>query len=271
MKRDTILKSFQATGVWPMDAEVVLQRFNNHTLEQDKALEIGQHGDGDSWIHLRKLFDAAVADKAKVEAKQLSAAVHSLQTNNDILHTKIDGLRSALLTKKKHNTRSYTMDLHQNEQDTGGAVFWSPKKLRDACAREATKRDEAQREKLQKREAREAKAAASFLKKQHAEEAKAERQRLKEHRAVAKKAAAEERDAARARKKQQQQATTSQKSHDRPNKRTRETSHKVDKIPAKRRRVAAPRSQPEAAPAPPPAPPKSTRTRSIRAPKKYSE
>ncbi|KAF1359816.1 hypothetical protein EJ07DRAFT_178305 [Lizonia empirigonia] len=196
MKRDTILKSFQATGVWPMDAEVVLQRFRNHTSEQDRGLEIGQHGDGDSWCQLQKLFDAAVADKAKVKAKQLSAAVHSLQTNNNILLTEINGLHSALLTKKKQNTRIYTMDLHQDEQDTGGAVFWSPKKLRDARAREATKRDEAQREELQKREAREAKAAQSFLKKQQANEAKAERQRLKEHSAMAKKAAAEERDAA---------------------------------------------------------------------------
>jgi hypothetical protein len=139
-----------------MDAEIVLQRFRNHTSEQDKSLEIGQHGDGDSWYQLWKPFDAAVSDKAKVEAKQLSAALHSLQTNNNILHTKIAGLRSARLTKKKHNTRSYTMDFYQGEQDTGGTVFWSPKKLRNARAREATKQDEAQREKLQKKEAREA-------------------------------------------------------------------------------------------------------------------
>jgi hypothetical protein len=139
MKRNTILKSFQATGVWLMDAEVVLQRFCNHTLEQDTSLEIRQHADGNSWYQLRKIFDAAVADKAKIEAKQLSAAVLSIQANNDILHTKIDGLRSALPTKKKHNTRSYTMDLHQDKQNTGSAVFWSSKKLRNACARKAAK------------------------------------------------------------------------------------------------------------------------------------
>jgi hypothetical protein len=48
MKPETIMKSFQATGVWPMGAEVILKRFNNHTLEQDKASKLGQHGDGDS-------------------------------------------------------------------------------------------------------------------------------------------------------------------------------------------------------------------------------
>lgn len=67
-----------------------------------------------------------------------------------------------------------TLDLQQRQEYHGGAVFWSPRKLREARAREATKQDEAQREKLQKKEAREQKAAASFLKKQKAEEAKME-------------------------------------------------------------------------------------------------
>jgi hypothetical protein len=78
MKRDTILKSFQATGVWPMDAEVVLKRFNTTTSEQDEASQPREQGDGDTWIQLRKCFDAAVADKAKVEAKRLSQSIHSL-------------------------------------------------------------------------------------------------------------------------------------------------------------------------------------------------
>jgi len=68
MTQDNILKSFQATGIWPMDADVILQRFNNRTSEQDKDSKLRQHGDGDSWRELRKIFDAAVANKAKVEA-----------------------------------------------------------------------------------------------------------------------------------------------------------------------------------------------------------
>jgi hypothetical protein len=80
MKPETIKKSFQATGVWPMDAEAVLKRFNNTTLEQDEAAELGQHGDGDSWIELRKLFEAAVPDELSIEAKRLKLSLHSLQT-----------------------------------------------------------------------------------------------------------------------------------------------------------------------------------------------
>jgi hypothetical protein len=72
MTHDLILKSFQATGVWPMDASRVLQRFNNNAQQQDNNLGIREQGDGDSWPQLRKIFDVAVANKAKIKAKQLS-------------------------------------------------------------------------------------------------------------------------------------------------------------------------------------------------------
>ncbi|EOA85347.1 uncharacterized protein SETTUDRAFT_164007 [Exserohilum turcica Et28A] len=61
MTPDLIKKSFQVTGVWPMDAQVILKRFNKHPQQQDETLEIG-------WRELRKVFDAVVGDKSKVEA-----------------------------------------------------------------------------------------------------------------------------------------------------------------------------------------------------------
>lgn len=79
MRPELILKSSSATGVWPMDADAVLKRLNNHPPQQDEDSEIGELGGGDSWRQLRKVFDAAVADKAKVEAKRLAQSIHSLQ------------------------------------------------------------------------------------------------------------------------------------------------------------------------------------------------
>jgi hypothetical protein len=38
---------------------------NNDPQQQDNELGIGEQGDGDTWPQLRKIFDAAVADKAK--------------------------------------------------------------------------------------------------------------------------------------------------------------------------------------------------------------
>ena len=93
-----------------MDADAVLKRFNNHLSRQDEDLEIGDDGDGHTWHQLRKIFKAAVADKAKVEAKRLSQSIHSLQVNNALLHNENSGLQQALNAKKEaqdeaHNSR----------------------------------------------------------------------------------------------------------------------------------------------------------------------
>ena len=271
MKPDTILKSFQATGLWPMDTDVVLQRFNNSTSGQDEDSELGQHGDDDSWRELREVFDAAVADKAKVEARRLEASLHSLQTQNELLHHENDGLTRALEAKKKHKTKSKTMDLQQRKEYHGSAVFWSPRKVREARAREAVKQDEAERQQLQKTQDRELEAAAALHKKQQAEAAKVARQHAAEERRKEKKARAEELAAARALKKKQRDAATAQKSRDTPNKGKRKASPSATKNPTKRRRVVGARSRVEVAPAPPPPPPKTTRTRSVQQPKRYSE
>jgi hypothetical protein len=46
--KETIRRSFEAMGVWPIDAEVILQRFNTTTLEQDEDTELCKLGDRDS-------------------------------------------------------------------------------------------------------------------------------------------------------------------------------------------------------------------------------
>jgi hypothetical protein len=92
MRRELILKSFQATGVWPTDAEVVLNRFIATTSDQDEDIKLRELGDGDSWSDLRKILDAAVTDKAKSEGKHVAAALHSLQVQNKLLHYENKGV-----------------------------------------------------------------------------------------------------------------------------------------------------------------------------------
>ena len=79
MRPELIRRSFEATGVWPMDAEVILKRFNTTTSGQDEDTQLQEVGNGDSWRDLRKILDAAVSDKAKAEGKRVAAALHSLQ------------------------------------------------------------------------------------------------------------------------------------------------------------------------------------------------
>lgn len=267
---ELILKSFSATGVWPMDADAVLKRFNNHPPQQDEDLEIGELGDGDSWRQLRKVFDAAVADKAKIEAKRLAQSIHSLQVNNELLHEREEGLVQALTTKKKRKNKRTILSVSDDDTDAGGAVFLSPRRRRRAREREATKRDEAEQLQLQKTRDRDLKAAATLYKKQQAEEAKAARARAKEERDQAKKQRAEELAARRALKKQQQEAATTQKSHDTGNKTKRKASHKANKNPTKRRRVVGAASGADAGQPPASPPPRiSARGRQIKTPVKF--
>jgi hypothetical protein len=76
-----------------------------------------------------------VPDKSKVEARQLEASFHSLQTHNELFHLENGELRHAIASKQKHKKKGYKLDLQQREEYHGGAVFWSPRKLREARAR----------------------------------------------------------------------------------------------------------------------------------------
>ena len=267
---ELILKSFQATGVWPMDADAVLKRFNNHPPRQDDDPEIGVQGDGDSWPQLRKIFDAAVADKAKVEAKRLSQGLHSLQVSNELLHAQNEELRHELNTIKKRPTQRTTLATQDGDEWHGGAVFWSPKKLAAARERKAAEINEAEQLQLQKSRDRDLKASATLYKKLQAEAAKVARLRAKEERDQAKKARAQELAARRELKKQQRDAATPRKSHDRPSKRTPTASRKAAKTKTRRRRAVVAQSGVDAAPPAASPPPKTTRLgRNSRLPAKY--
>jgi hypothetical protein len=109
MTLELILKSFQATDMWPVDADAVLKRSNNYSQQQDEDAEIGKHGDGNSWPVLRKIFNAAVADKARIEAKRLSQSLHLLQVNNKLLCAQNKELQHKLNIIKKHPTQRTTL------------------------------------------------------------------------------------------------------------------------------------------------------------------
>jgi hypothetical protein len=270
MTPELILKSFQATGVWPMDADAVLKRFNNTPQRQDEDAEIGEHGNGNSWPELRKIFDAAVANKTRIEAKRLSQGLHSLQVNNELLQTQNEKLQHELNLIKKRPTQRTTLTTQEGDDWHGGAVFYSPRKLASERARKAAELDKAAQLQLQKTRDREEKAAATAYKKQQQEEAKLARQRAAEERREAKKAQAEALAAERALKKLQREAATAEKSHNTANTRKRKASHSAAKNPTKRCRVVAARSRVDAAPPAASPPPKITKTgRKSRLPAKY--
>ncbi|KAI1560323.1 hypothetical protein PtrEW7m1_011606, partial [Pyrenophora tritici-repentis] len=54
----------------------------------------------------------------------------------------------ALQHKKKHRKKGKALDLQQRQEYHGSAVFWSPRKLREARVREAVRERDETEEKL---------------------------------------------------------------------------------------------------------------------------
>ena len=98
------MKSFQATGVWPIHAEVILKRFHTTTPLQNKMRlqDLGSTATAIAGERAANFFDPAVANKTRIEARRLEVSLHSPQVQNELLYYENDGLTRALEAKKKH-------------------------------------------------------------------------------------------------------------------------------------------------------------------------
>ncbi|KNG52878.1 pogo transposable [Stemphylium lycopersici] len=253
MRPELILQSFRATGVWPMDAQVILDRFNTPPSEQAIHPGLREVGDGDTWRDIRKILDAAVTERAKVEGNRVGTALHSLQAQNELLHHENDGLHEALLTKQRHKKKNSLLGL----EDGSGALLFSPRKVQQARQQLLDKQHQEEEERLQKARRKEERAAAIARKKLEQEAAKARRKVEMERRKEEREAKAAQLAAARALKNQQREAATSQKSRDTPNKGKRKASQKAAPKTTKKRRVMGVRSGVDVA-SPLPEPPTKT-------------
>jgi hypothetical protein len=129
---------------------------------------------------MNRLVRVAVKNTATEEAKKLRGSLHSLQVQNELLHHENQGLREALTVEKKHTKRGKPLDLQQCKEYHGGAVFWSPRKVKEARVRQTVKKREEKELQLQKAESAERKKAARLYKLEIAEEKRAVREAAKE-------------------------------------------------------------------------------------------
>jgi hypothetical protein len=198
-KESLIIQSFEATGIWPMDPNVILKRFTR-TLEPERSSSPGC-SDSD-WRKLDRLVRVAVKDTQQEESKKLSLSLHHISVPNELLKHENEGLREALHHKRKHKKKSKALDLQQRQEYHGGAVFWSPRKVREARAREAIRQRNEIEKKLQKAWAKKEREEAQLQRQIEVELRRVERERLKKERADELAAKAAER----ARRKQEKDA-----------------------------------------------------------------
>jgi hypothetical protein len=185
-----ILRSFAATSIWPMNRDRVLKRF------PPKLPSEPNNKPEPTWREADRLLHQAI-NTSSSKAKKLSALLHHLANKNELLTDENESLRNTLSTKKKHYKKGKVLDLQQREEYHGGAIFWSPRKKREAEARDATNRRLADKDKLKKAEMKNLKAANVLYNK-----------KLKEQRHVATATKKEKRKKAKAEKAAEKAAQT---------------------------------------------------------------
>ncbi|KAI1508843.1 Membrane-bound metallopeptidase [Pyrenophora tritici-repentis] len=197
------------------------------------------------------------------EARKLRSSVHHLSVQYELLKHENEGLKEALQHKKKHRKKGKALDLQQRQEYHGGSVFWSPRKLREARAREAVRERDETEEKLQKARSKKQREEARLQRQDELEERRVERQRLKEMRELER----AEKAAERARQKEERDAA---KAIQLPQKGKRRASAATSSNNKRQKRVEAARAGAQVQEEPPAPPSKLTsRGRNVNLPSKY--
>jgi hypothetical protein len=255
-----ILKAFEATGIWPMDANVILRRFaSTPEAERSSSSGLSDH----DWRKMDRLVRAAVTNSHQYEARKLRSSVHHLSVQNELLKHEVEGLREALQHKEKHKKKGKALDLQQRQEYHGGAVHWSPRKLREARAREAVRERDETEEKLQKARSKRQREEARLQRQVELEEKRLERQRLKEMREL-------ERAEKAAERARQVEAQHQKKAIQKAPQRKRKASQVTPSSNKRQKRAGAAHAGVQAGDEPSAAPPKVTsHGRSVNLPQKF--
>jgi hypothetical protein len=266
-KKGTILKAFEATGLSPLNPEVILKRFN-------QPAQSGQSSDSDSsalsasdWRKIRQLIDHAVADRDQRKISKLNQTIHRLSIRSVLAEHENVRLKEALINERQRRKRGKALPLEPEEEYHGGAVFWSPRKVDKARDRLRQQELEEEQQRLQKVEIardregqRQAKAQAIKARRKARAEARIARQAEKAREAA-------DRASRAAARKAQQRLQQAQKTSQRGKQRSLKASIKAA---SKKRAATQPQAGGEAAAAVAALPSSQSRHgRAIKLPSKY--
>jgi regulator of replication initiation timing len=151
-RKELILKAFSATGIWPKNRIEILKRYTKK--KPNDSPELKETIDND-WIRIERVLRAAVGGAASNEGKKLSAEVHHLAVQNQLINLENQGLREALANQSKRSKKKKVLDVQQRKEYWGGAFFSSPRKVAEAQWRERIKARDKEGERLRKQTAKE--------------------------------------------------------------------------------------------------------------------
>ncbi|KAF1950537.1 hypothetical protein CC80DRAFT_528900 [Byssothecium circinans] len=116
-KKETILKSFKATSIWPCNAK--------DSRESSTSVLSGK-----DWLKIKTLVRKAVRDEGSKEVQKLKRSLYYISVQNELLHAEVQGLQEALLIKKKQQKKSKPLDLQQRKEYHSSAEKKERERLR---------------------------------------------------------------------------------------------------------------------------------------------
>ncbi|KAF1960885.1 HET-domain-containing protein [Byssothecium circinans] len=125
-KKETILKAFEATGLSPLNLEVILKRFNSQPIQGSSSDSDSSALSASDWRKIRQLVDHAVADR-----DQRKLSIRSVLAEHENVR-----LKEALINERQRRKRGRALPLDVEEEYHGGAVFWSLRKVKEARDRQ---------------------------------------------------------------------------------------------------------------------------------------
>ncbi|RYO08465.1 hypothetical protein AA0111_g12884 [Alternaria arborescens] len=156
-KPPLIQKSFEVTGIYPPNPDVILKKFAKEASDSDSSSSVLS---GSNWFKLKSIVRREVKDQNSKDVKKLQRSLHHIAAQNTLLHDEIKGLKRSLLIKERRKKQSFTLELDEDHEYHGGAVLWSPRSVQRARDRRASQQQQAELEKLEKAKQAEIKKAA---------------------------------------------------------------------------------------------------------------
>jgi hypothetical protein len=223
--QELILRSFEVTGISLLQPNVILHRFaKNTTKASDSSASSSSVYSGKNWLKIETLLQKVVSDETSKKLKKLSRSLHHISVQNLLLHHENQSLKEALKTQKKHKKKSKTLDLQSDPKYHGGAVFWSPCKVQEACLCGQVRQEEEQAENLKKAEMTELRRANKLYNEKIAQEKREQQVREKEEREQLRAGKAKEAAERKAQRERDKQACDAEKAIQLPQRGKRKAS-----------------------------------------------
>ena len=123
-----VQKSFFATGFFPHDASVILDKFNKPTPQRPVTPSLQSGSEPltaePPWVKAKSLLRSATRDNDNEAASALVQCIHLLSVQNQLLNHQLHGVREALQERKKQKDKSPELSLTFRNPNRPGGAKW---------------------------------------------------------------------------------------------------------------------------------------------------